>query len=498
MDTADKAACAPSHEAEPWEGLPWTRCRQNVKRLQARIVKATEEGRWGKVKALQWLLTHSFSGKALAVNRVTENKGKNTPGVDGETWSTPEEKTDAVKSLQRKGYQPQPLRRVYIPKSNGKLRPLGIPTMKDRAMQALHLLALDPVSETTADQNSYGFRPARSAHDALEQCFKALGKPSKSPQWVLDADIKGCFDNIDHDWMLAHIPMDTHVLRKWLKAGFVERASLFPTEVGTPQGGIISPTLANMVLDGLEQLLEDSIRKRRANGQIVYNPKINLIRYADDFVVTGDSPETLAKAKEVVVTFLKERGLELSPEKTRIVSLAEGFNFLGQNVRLYGDKVLIKPSKEVLARVYDKIRDIVQRNKSAEQRDLIRMLNPIIRGWVNYHRHAVSGVVFSKLDHLVWKLLWQWAKRRHRGKSHTWIKRRYWRVLGSRQWTFATDVVIDDKPRVISLVYATDTPIRRHIKVKAKVNPYSPEWESYLLARKGHTTRSPSTNGCDS
>lgn len=200
-------------------------------------------------------------------------------------------------------------------------------------------LSLDQVSsqrEETAGayRYSYGFRKARSAHDALEQCFAALGKPSKSAQWVLDADIKGCFDNIDHDWMLAHIPMDTQVLRKWLKAGYVERASLFPTEVGTPQGGIISPTLANMVLDGLERRLADCIRKRKANGRVVYNPKINLIRYADDFVVTGDSAETLAKAKEVVVEFLTERGLELSPEKTRIVSLAEGFNCLGQNVRL--------------------------------------------------------------------------------------------------------------------------------------------------------------------
>ena len=483
MDAVPKTACAPSHETMPWDSFDWTRCRHNVKRLQARIVKATEQGRWGKVKALQWLLTHSLSGKALAVNRVTENKGKKTPGVDGETWSTPEAKTDAMKSLQRKGYQPQPLRRVYIPKSNGKQRPLGIPTMKDRAMQALHLLALDPVSETTADRNSYGFRPARSAHDALEQCFTALGKPSKSAGWVLDADIKGCFDNIDHDWMLAHIPMDTSVLRKWLKAGYVERASLFPTEVGTPQGGIISPTLANMVLDGLERRLSDGIRRRKVNGRVVYNPKINLIRYADDFVVTGDSPETLVKAQEIVVEFLNERGLTLSPEKTRIVSLAEGFNFLGQNVRLYGDKVLIKPSKEALAKIYDKIRGIVRRNKSAEQRDLIRMLNPVIQGWVNYHRHAVSSVVFSKLDFMVWKLLWQWAKRRHRGKSPTWIKHRYWRVRGSRAWTFATDVVIDGKPRTISLVYATDTPIRRHIKVQAEVNPYSPDWESYLAER---------------
>jgi RNA-directed DNA polymerase len=483
MDAVPKTGCAPSREAVPWHSIDWTRCRQNVKRLQARIVKATEEGRWGKVKALQWLLTHSLSGKALAVNRVIENKGKNTPGVDGETWSTPEAKTDAIASLKRRGYHPQPLRRVYIPKSNGKQRPLGIPTMKDRAMQALHLLALDPVSETTADQNSYGFRKARSAHDALEQCFAALGKPSKSARWVLDADIKGCFDNIDHDWMLSHIPMDREVLRKWLKAGYVERASLFPTERGTPQGGIASPTLANMVLDGLEHRLKDRIRKRKSDGVVVYNPKINLIRYADDFVVTGDSPETLAKAKEVVVEFLAERGLELSPEKTRIVELSEGFNFLGQNVRLYGDKVLIKPSKEAQAKIYDKIRDIVRRNKSIEQRDLIRMLNPVIQGWVNYHRHAVSSVAFSRLDHMVWKLLWRWAKRRHRDKSRTWIKRRYWRTRGSRTWTFAAEVVIDDKPRTMSLVYATDTKIRRHVKVQAEVNPYSPRWEDYLAER---------------
>jgi RNA-directed DNA polymerase len=241
MDAAATTACAPSHEAATGHGIDWARGHRTGKRLQARIVKATEEGRWGKVKAWQWLLTHSFSGKALAVNRGTENQGRRTPGVDGETWSTPEAKADAVQSLQRKGYHPQPRRRVYIPKSNGKLRPLGIPTMRDRARQALDLLALDPVSAATADRNSYGSRKARSAHDALEQCFTALGKPSKSAQWVLDADIKGCFDNIDHDWMLTHIPTDTQGLRTWLKAGYVERASLFPTEVGTPQGGIIAP-----------------------------------------------------------------------------------------------------------------------------------------------------------------------------------------------------------------------------------------------------------------
>lgn len=483
MDAVQQNACASSREAMAWHSISWATCHQNVKRLQARIVKATEAGRWNKVKALQWLLTHSMSGKALAVKRVTENKGKNTPGVDGETWSTPEAKTAAVKSLQRRGYQPQPLRRVYIPKSNGTQRPLGIPCMIDRAQQALYLLALDPVSETKADRNSYGFRKARSAHDALEQCFAALGKPSKSPQWVLDADIKGCYDNIDHDWMLTHIPMDKQVLRKWLKAGYVEGAALFPTEVGAPQGGIISPTLSNMVLDGLERRLADQIRKRKSNGKVVYNPKANFIRYADDFVITGNSAETLEKVKRIVVEFLAERGLELSPEKTRIVHLSDGFNFLGQNVRLYGDKVLIKPSKEALQRIYDKVRDIIQRHKAVEQCDLIRMLNPVIQGWVNYHRHAVSSVTFSKLDFLIWKLLWQWAKRRHRDKGRKWIKQRYWRTQGTRTWTFATDVSNGDSVRTVSLVYATDTGIRRHVKVQAEVNPYSPQWENYLAER---------------
>jgi RNA-directed DNA polymerase len=231
-----------------WHKINWAKCHQNVRRLQARIVKATQEGRWRKVKALQWLLTHSWSGRLIAVKRVTENQGKKTPGVDKETWSTPEAKLQAVWSLRRRGYQPLPLRRVFIPKSNGKLRPLGIPTMKDRAMQALHLLALYPVSETTADNNSYGFRPERSTADARAQCFNALAK-DKSPQWILEGDIKGCFDNISHQWLLENVPTDKITLQKWLKAGYVYKDELFPTEAGTPQGGIISPTLANLTLD---------------------------------------------------------------------------------------------------------------------------------------------------------------------------------------------------------------------------------------------------------
>ena len=250
---------APSNDDLRWYAIDWRKAHHIVRRLQMRIVKATQQGRWGKVKALQHLLTHSLSGKALAVKRVTENPGHRTPGVDKVVWNTPHQKMAAITSLRQRGYHPQPLRRVYIPKSNGKLRSLGIPCMKDRAMQALYLLALDPIAETTADPNSYGFRKERCPADAIEQCFNALAK-KYSAQWILEGDIKACFDEISHDWLLTHIPMDTAMLKKWLKAGYMEKHVLHPTTEGTPQGGCISPVIANMTLDGLERRLRDSTR----------------------------------------------------------------------------------------------------------------------------------------------------------------------------------------------------------------------------------------------
>src|SRR4051794_3279341 len=257
--TADlSVAGAASHAEEGWHTINWASAYRIVCRLQARIVKAIQAGRWGKVKALQYLLTHSFSGKALAVRRVTENQGKTTPGVDREIWDTPEKKTTAVQALKSRGYQPQPLRRVHIPKSNGKMRPLGIPTMADRAMQALYLLALDPIAETTADGHSYGFRRERCCADALDQCHKVLrgahGRGSYGPDWILEGDIKSCFDRISHGWLMDHIFMDKGMLGKWLKAGYLEKHVLFATTEGTPQGGILSPALANRTLDGLQRL----------------------------------------------------------------------------------------------------------------------------------------------------------------------------------------------------------------------------------------------------
>jgi RNA-directed DNA polymerase len=328
---ADKTVCAPSGDATAWDQIDWTHCERNVRRLQARIVKATQGKRWGKVKVLQRLLTCSFSGKALSVKRVTDNQGKRTPGVDGKIWSTPASKHKAIGTLRRHGYYPQPLRRVHIPKANGKLRPLGIPTMTDRAMQALHLLALLPVAETTADNNSYGFRPERCPADAIGHCFLALrGGGNAHAEWVLEGDIRGCFDNINHEWMLRHIPTDKVVLRQWLKAGFMENRTLFPTEAGTPQGGIISPTLANLTLDGLQMLLQQRFPMKRVNG-VPVNPKIHLIRYADDFIITGADKAVLEnEVKPLVEQFLRDRGLQLSPEKTCITHIGQGFDFLGQ------------------------------------------------------------------------------------------------------------------------------------------------------------------------
>src|SRR6266478_3264558 len=238
--TTAQAVGAVSSEAKEWYAINWQTIHRNVRRLQVRIAQATKEGRWGKVRALQRLLTHSYSGKVLAVRRVTENDGKKTPGVDRVIWDTPEKKTGAVHELKRRGYQPQPLRRVYIPKSDGKTkRPLGIPTMIDRAMQALHLLALDPVMETTADRNSYGFRQQRSCADAIQQCFNAL--TDANTQWILEGDIRSCFDKISHDWLLAHVPMDRAILQKWLKSGYMDKHVLHETTDGAPQGGIITP-----------------------------------------------------------------------------------------------------------------------------------------------------------------------------------------------------------------------------------------------------------------
>ncbi len=286
MTAETPTAGATSHQEVNWHAIDWQAVNQEVKRLQVRIVKAQQQGKWGKVKALQHLLTHSFSGKALAVKRVTENQGKRTPGVDGEIWNTPQKKAKAVETLTQRGYRPRPLKRIYIPKSNGGKRPLSIPTMKDRAMQALYLLALDPIAETLADPNSYGFRKERGPADAIDQCHTVLSNRAGA-EWILEGDIKACFDKISHTWLEAHIPMDKSILRKWLKAGYREKRVLSPTVEGTPQGGICSPVIANLALDGLEAKLREKYPKASYASR---KAKANLVRFAR--VTRGGNPTT--------------------------------------------------------------------------------------------------------------------------------------------------------------------------------------------------------------
>jgi RNA-directed DNA polymerase len=477
---AAKTACASSGQAGTWEQIDWTQCERNVRRLQARIVKATQEKRWGKVKALQRLLTCSFSGKALAVKRVTDNQGKRTPGVDGVLWKTPASKRKAIGTLRRRGYCPQPLRRVHIPKPNGKLRPLGIPVMKDRAMHAVQLQALEPIAETTADKNSYGFRPGRSTADAIGQCFLTLGKPDSAP-WILEGDIRGCFDNISHEWMLRQIPTDKELLRKWLKAGFMENRILFPTEAGTPQGGIISPTLANLTLDGLETLLKEKFPAWRKP-----NPKVNLVRYADDFIITGATKEVLEnEVKPLVEQFMRNRGLQLSPEKTCVTPIEQGFDFLGQNLRKFGGRLLTRPSRKNTHAFLEKVRQCIRTNNGVSQAKLIRRLNPIIRGWANYHRHVVAMETFKRVEWIVRNCLWRWAKRQHRNKGAQWVFQRYWHPMGGER-VFAADTgqrAPNGKPIWFKLVNPTQTGIRRHVKIRADANPFAPCWRAYFEDR---------------
>jgi len=477
---------AASDRQVDWQSIDWKKVHQEVRRLQVRIAEAAKKGCWGKVKSLQWLLTHSFCAKALAVKRVTENQGKRTPGVDGEIWSAPETKAKAILSLKRRGYRPLPLRRVYIPKANGKKRPLGIPTMKDRAMQALHLLALEPISETLADKNSYGFRPERSTWDAMGQCFIALGQ-KPCAKWVLDADISGCFDNIAHKWLLDNIPMDKTILGKWLKSGFVFNGKLFPTEAGTPQGGIISPVLANMTLDGLESALLTEFGKKNSEPARIH--KVNLVRYADDFIITGASQELLEKKViPLVEQFLAKRGLSLSPEKTRVVHIDAGFDFLGWNFRKYDDRLFIKPSMKNVKAFLRKVRQIIKGAKQAKQENLIRKLNPVIRGWANYHRQVVAKETFSRVDMEIWKVLWRWSCRRHPNKSKSWIRNRYFLKENGRNWLFGCSVKNGNGAEtVVKLLYASDTPIRQplHIKIKGEANPFDPKWETYFVKRVG-------------
>jgi len=490
---AVRATGAASDTGVNWNSIDWVSVSTNVRRLQARIVKATEQQRWGKVKALQRLLTRSFSAKAIAVKRVSENAGKRTPGVDGVRWNTARQKASAILQLRQRGYKAAPLRRIYIPKSNGKARALGIPTMHDRAMQALYLSALDPYAEVCSDLSSYGFRVGRSCADAMEKCFILLSKKT-SAQWVLEGDIKSCFDKISHEWLLANVPIENRILNQWLKAGYVEKQRYHCTDAGTPQGGIISPALANLALNGLEARLRDAFPKAKTMAQ---KNRVYFVRYADDFIITADSDRLLdEEVRPLVESFLQERDLQLSLRKTRITKVTEGFDFLGQNVRKHNHKLIISPSKENVKQHIRAVRELIRANRSASAGNLIVQLNPVIRGWANYHRHVVSKRTFVQTDHAIFTALWRWALRRHPNKNRHWIADKYFRTDGGQHWVFFGTVAgAKGCDKDVQLFKASSLPIKRHPIVKDTANPYGTQWAEYFARRSRKARQNPAFSG---
>src|SRR5437667_10535076 len=470
-----------------WNAINWRKANRTVRNLRHRIFRAAQEGNRKRVRSLQKLMLKSYSNRCVSVRRVAQsNAGKNTPGVDKLVLKTPAARGRMVDHLADYSlWKTQPARRVYIPKAHNKLRPLGIPVMIDRCLQAMVKNALEPAWEAKFEGISYGFRPGRSCHDAIGKIY-LLARPNKTKKWVLDADIKGAFDHISHDYLLKVIgPVPGgELIKQWLKAGYVEHGTFHATEQGTPQGGVASPLLANIALHGMEEAIGVKYDSR---GQLI--GKRAVVRYADDFVCFCETKEDAEQVQKILVEWLKERGLSLSEEKTRIVHLTEGVDFLGFNIRHYpapqtsrtGWKLLIKPSKESIQDVQRKLKDQWDKAQGTNIQAVLAKLNPIIRGWANYFRTAVAKEIFSSLDRWMFYKADRYTRRKHPNKSADWRHRKYW---GRFQLDRLDPWVFGDKQTGGHLLKFSWFPIERHVLGKGRASPDDPSLKDYWTKRQ--------------